>query len=110
METLINSIFAFISHYHIGDVLPLGKTLHLILPIFITLFLSHKGMSFRHIILWVFILGASKELYDLTAINSHIADSCYDMVLDMAYPTLVLFVKILKSFDQNEKLLHHHKI
>ena len=86
------------SRSQVCDLIPLGKTLHFFIPMFIMIFCLHKGMNFKNIFIGIFILGISKEIYDLTTIDSNILDSCRDMALDMAYPTLVLLVKIIKTF------------
>ena len=108
MNELINNLFSSISNCMIFGLIPLGKTLHVFLPMLITIVMTKMGIKFKQILVFIFLLCVLKELYDLTAINSDIYDSVKDLILDMIYPLFVISVQ--KSRRLSEALSIKQKI
>ncbi|MBC7713361.1 MAG: hypothetical protein H7177_08480 [Rhizobacter sp.] len=93
----INQMFSSISNYRIGEFFFLGKLLHFFIPMLLTIILAKRGVKFSTIFAIIFLIGLSKEIYDLTAINSSIFDSVQDLILDVSYPLLYKCITSLKE-------------
>lgn len=111
-EPLIH-LLEFISKYKIFGFIPLNATLHFTITTLISLFLYKREWKVRNILIFIFFLGLSKEIFDSFALGNTIEKHIRDMCINLTFPSLLAIydkvrIKIaaLKSDVKSQKQEH----
>lgn len=91
------SVQKIISTYKILGLVPLDKTLHVLIGAIVTIILRYRHISIVKILITLSVLELIKEFHDSFVLNASIVEESVDFICTLSYPLLLLFVIKVKN-------------